>query len=282
MKFLNLFKKPQAAEDQVTEGELTSEEMEEPAEAVSTGTKMKVITALVVVGFAGYVAYWVQEPTELKTDVLDSTSTSSQVDSSPLDALMPTQAVESSTQEVSIVNFNFDPAVLNVEKGTTVLWTNKDAVPQTVTSDGFSSNSLAPGESFSYVFNQDGTFAYNSAFHPQMTGKVVVGSGANVNSLPVVESSTEIVVQNPVVTDQSSAFDTSVSAGTISNQAPAPTSALNNHSAAPDTLSTSVTKIVGEQKLTSSGPEDYFYALAFLGILALNKKKLFKLSPVRK
>lgn len=54
-----------------SEGVLISKTEEE--REVTAWAKLKIIAALFVVGFAGYVAYWVQEPTELKTDVINDT-----------------------------------------------------------------------------------------------------------------------------------------------------------------------------------------------------------------
>jgi plastocyanin len=77
---------------------------------------------------------------------------------------------------VSIVDFAFHPATLEVAAGTTVTWTNNDTVPHTVTAlDGsFDSGNLSPGESWSYTFREPGDFAYQCLYHPQMQGTVTV------------------------------------------------------------------------------------------------------------
>ncbi|HLG25401.1 MAG TPA: hypothetical protein VI588_01225, partial [Candidatus Gracilibacteria bacterium] len=59
--------KSQAAED-LQDGIAT--EAVEDTEVVDTGTKIKVVAALLVVAFATYIAYWVQEPSDIKVDVL--------------------------------------------------------------------------------------------------------------------------------------------------------------------------------------------------------------------
>ncbi|MBI4295121.1 MAG: cupredoxin family copper-binding protein [Chloroflexi bacterium] len=81
-----------------------------------------------------------------------------------------------SAQQVSIEGFAFSPQTITVARGTTVVLTNKDAVPHTVTSDDsvFDSGSLAQGATYSYIFDQSGTFTYYCAFHPYMKGTVIV------------------------------------------------------------------------------------------------------------
>lgn len=78
---------------------------------------------------------------------------------------------------VSITNFAFNPVVTTVRAGTTITWTNNDAVSHTVTSDNsafIGSSTLAPGQTFSATFNTLGTFTYHCAIHPGMIGTVVV------------------------------------------------------------------------------------------------------------
>jgi plastocyanin len=80
------------------------------------------------------------------------------------------------TAEVTIANFAFDPAELRVAAGTSVTWTNRDTVPHTATAgDGsFDTGTVDPGASASHTFDTPGTFAYACAFHPTMTGTVIV------------------------------------------------------------------------------------------------------------
>ena len=83
---------------------------------------------------------------------------------------------------VTIVDFAFQPASLEVTAGTTVTWTNSGAAPHTVTADNgaFDSGRLAPGASFSQTFDAAGTVTYHCEIHSQMTGTIVVtdASGA--------------------------------------------------------------------------------------------------------
>ncbi len=80
--------------------------------------------------------------------------------------------------EVKIDNFSFGPAVLAVSLGTTVTWTNRDDIPDTVVSaddpKAFKSKVLDTDEKFSFTFSKAGTYPYFCSIHPKMTGKVVV------------------------------------------------------------------------------------------------------------
>jgi len=77
--------------------------------------------------------------------------------------------------KVSITNFKFDPAVLTVKAGTTVVWTNNDVVAHTVTfTDVANSPVLGRGDTFSRTFSAAGTYSYICSIHPFMHGTVVV------------------------------------------------------------------------------------------------------------
>jgi plastocyanin len=79
---------------------------------------------------------------------------------------------------VAIVDFAFEPATIEVPAGTTVRWTNQGAAPHTVTGDFADSRAIDPAGVFSHTFAEAGTFDYVCAFHPDMTGQVIVGGAA--------------------------------------------------------------------------------------------------------
>ena len=70
----------------------------------------------------------------------------------------------------------FSPNPLTVSAGTTVTWTNSDSTEHTTTSDNgtFSSGAINGGKSFSFTFQNKGTFTYHCSFHPNMVGTVTV------------------------------------------------------------------------------------------------------------
>jgi plastocyanin len=77
---------------------------------------------------------------------------------------------------VSIFQFSFIPGTLTITKGTVVKWVNNDPVTHLVTSDNgiFESSSLNQGDSFTYTFQNAGSFPYHCHIHPSMTGTIVV------------------------------------------------------------------------------------------------------------
>ncbi len=75
---------------------------------------------------------------------------------------------------VSIKNFAFNPADLNIKKGTNVKWTNEDSAPHIVKFNDFQSEQLSQGGTYEHQFNTAGTFDYTCAIHPSMKGKIVV------------------------------------------------------------------------------------------------------------
>lgn len=79
--------------------------------------------------------------------------------------------------EVFMQGMAFTPSTITVNAGTTITWTNNDAVSHTVTSNTagvFSSGTLSPNETFSNLFNTPGTFPYKCTIHSTMTGTVKV------------------------------------------------------------------------------------------------------------
>jgi plastocyanin len=81
-----------------------------------------------------------------------------------------------STHTVTIEGMRFQPDVLTVAPGDTIMWVNRDLVPHTATSkDGdFDSKEIQAGESWSYTIRAAGDFAYICAFHPTMTATLRV------------------------------------------------------------------------------------------------------------
>jgi plastocyanin len=77
---------------------------------------------------------------------------------------------------VTIANFSFDPADVEVAAGTTVTWTNNDGVPHRVVAndESFDSEDMGQGDTFEHTFDTAGTVDYICAIHPQMTGTITV------------------------------------------------------------------------------------------------------------
>jgi plastocyanin len=89
-------------------------------------------------------------------------------------------------------NCGYSPSVKTVAVGTTVTWTNNGGSMHTVTTcdsnhsvsqcpvmnaaglDGFDSNSIASGGTFSHTFTASGTYYYYCRPHPWMQGEIIV------------------------------------------------------------------------------------------------------------
>lgn len=88
---------------------------------------------------------------------------------------------EPAPDEVWIIDRSFNPVNREVETGTTVRWENKSNEIHTVTSgsnrdhDGlFDSGNIAPGGTFSYTFEDPGTYDYFCVPHPGMNASITV------------------------------------------------------------------------------------------------------------
>jgi plastocyanin len=72
----------------------------------------------------------------------------------------------------------YDPDNITVVIGVnnTVIWTNNDNEPHTVTAaDGsFDSGNMNPGATFTYTFTRPGIYTYICTYHPWMHGYVTV------------------------------------------------------------------------------------------------------------
>jgi 3',5'-cyclic AMP phosphodiesterase CpdA len=88
----------------------------------------------------------------------------------------PQSTTSAQTVQASIDNFSFTPKDLTVKTGTTVVWTNKDDIPHTVTSDDnkFASPVLDTNQRFEFTFASAGNFTYYCRMHPKMTGRIIV------------------------------------------------------------------------------------------------------------
>ncbi len=94
------------------------------------------------------------------------------------------QRAAARTVQIQIKNFTFTPHTMRVKAGTTVVWTNLDAVDHTVTSGNDSdahkwrtSKLLSQGQHFAVTFRTPGTYSYycmRHYFNANMHGVVIV------------------------------------------------------------------------------------------------------------
>ncbi len=89
--------------------------------------------------------------------------------------LLGVAAAQAEELKVTIDNFTFTPAELNLKVGDTVTWTNQDDIPHTVVSAGkFRSKAMDTDGTFSFTFTTAGEYKYFCSLHPHMTGTIKV------------------------------------------------------------------------------------------------------------
>ena len=83
-----------------------------------------------------------------------------------------------SPAKISIKLFQYQPARLQVNAGTTVTWVNEDEILHTITAEkpesGFNGSLDGKGKSFSFTFSQPGIYTYYCDRHEHMRGEIEV------------------------------------------------------------------------------------------------------------
>ena len=95
------------------------------------------------------------------------------------------QWVSAQIHEIDIFSGSYGTFAITINEGDTVVWTNQDSKNHTVTSDDgvFDSGIILPGDSWSFTFDQAGTFPYSCTIHSSMVARIVVHSlGPNDNT----------------------------------------------------------------------------------------------------
>jgi plastocyanin len=81
--------------------------------------------------------------------------------------------------EVEVGDLYFSPAVIQIDSGEVVRWTNVSVTIHTSTAIGglWDSGDLGQNDSFDYTFSLEGEYDYDCTYHPvAMTGTVIVGT----------------------------------------------------------------------------------------------------------
>jgi amicyanin len=91
------------------------------------------------------------------------------------------QAAPDGAVAAEIRGFIFQPSPLVVPVGSTVTWTNQDAIQHSVSADSapspassFDSGFFTQGQTFSFTFAEAGTYTYHCNRHPSMQGQIQV------------------------------------------------------------------------------------------------------------
>ena len=153
----------------------------------------KPILIILILGIIFFVGCTSNSPTETTTtstpaitastttvaDAIPSTTTTAATVQTTMTTQQTTTTVSAvgRTIRIDIINFGFKSNTLRIAKGDTVVWTNLDSVPHTVTSDSggeLNSKPLSHGEKYSHTFGTAGTFTYHCNIHTSMKGTVTV------------------------------------------------------------------------------------------------------------
>jgi YVTN family beta-propeller protein len=81
----------------------------------------------------------------------------------------------SADRRITISDFAFTPALLEVNPRNTITWINNDGAPHTVAvKNRAASDTLMPGSSYSANFDHAGSYDYACSIHPYMMGQIQV------------------------------------------------------------------------------------------------------------
>ncbi len=92
-------------------------------------------------------------------------------------AQLPPNETPPQRHVVEIRGMAFHPAVLEVRRGDTIVWINRDIVPHTATAThrfGWTTGRLLQGASGRYVPRRKGEDPYLCELHPTMLGKLII------------------------------------------------------------------------------------------------------------
>lgn len=95
------------------------------------------------------------------------------------------QAPDLKSAEVQIGENGFTPQTITMQKGGQLVWTNKGTAPHKIagglagsrdkSQTQLMSEELAPNDSYTFIFNESGTYHYDDALNPnKMQGTVIV------------------------------------------------------------------------------------------------------------
>jgi plastocyanin len=85
-----------------------------------------------------------------------------------------TQAPQSGTVSVSVIDNNFRPQDITVTKGSTVVWTNEGRAEHNIVAFGptpfhVDTKSFPPGSTYAWIAGETGTFRYYCSIHGTAT-----------------------------------------------------------------------------------------------------------------
>ncbi len=127
---------------------------------------MGIIGAIILVGIGFSFSSTIEENEEEQTMIITG------------DVVMPSKVSRPGCEEIDRC---YIPSNIVIEKGKQVTWVNEDSAFHSVTSgfyetptELFDSGHLDPYESYTFTFDELGTFDYFCTLHPWMKGQVIV------------------------------------------------------------------------------------------------------------
>jgi plastocyanin len=122
-----------------------------------------------------------EQATTMPTATVEASPTVSAMAHDHMASAAPAAQLGGPEVAASIKLFMFSPEPLEVDAGTTVVWTNQDDIQHSVTSgaapmaDGaFDSDFFTKDQTYAFTFSQPGEYSYFCKRHPSMIGTVKV------------------------------------------------------------------------------------------------------------
>jgi plastocyanin len=139
-----------------------------------------ILGVVIIVGIVWIVAFY--KPSKVAETMNNQSSSTSTVVNTNTNTTSNTTSkpkVVTSTSvsnQILIYKLSFNPTALNLKKGATVTWVNKDNSIHRIIADnlGPTSNDLLPGQSYSFKFTAAGVFGYHDYYNATTTGTIIV------------------------------------------------------------------------------------------------------------
>ncbi|MGB0385402.1 MAG: cupredoxin domain-containing protein [Ardenticatenaceae bacterium] len=117
-----------------------------------------------------------------------------------------TSAASHENVQISALDFEFAPQAVTITAGHTVTWTNDGNAPHTVTGsdDSWDSGTMSSGDTYSFTFNEPGTYQYYCRFHGTADGSgmaavITVEAGDEGEESEMPEVMPSIMVEDQTV-----------------------------------------------------------------------------------
>jgi plastocyanin len=122
----------------------------------------------------------VEEPADVATDVPPTDPPPTEPEPTAIPPTEEPVPVISGETDVTVIDSSYRLKVINISVGTTVTWIYDGGLPHTVTAEdgAFESGTMGEGDTFTFTFEEAGTFPYYCQFHGSPGG---IGMSGVVN-----------------------------------------------------------------------------------------------------